>query len=168
MCYPQSSPRDGASWPSVNLALHHSMASPIFPLPHQFSWEDFLFNHSHMIFFSWNLLLWSFSQTKHVCQMIEKPCRLFASKIKKGNLLHMLNFKNQSCKLMFFRKRIWRRRRISGDPRHHQGTVRQIWVQSSKWGLLSGCQTSQGHCELWVWQQAAGSVCPGLSTWHEL
>lgn len=119
-------------------------------------------------FFSWNLLLWSFSQTKHVCQMIEKPCRLFASKIKKGNLLHMLNFKNQSCKLMFFRKRIWRRRRISGDPRHHQGTVRQIWVQSSKWGLLSGCQTSQGHCELWVWQQAAGSVCPGLSTWHEL
>lgn len=101
-------------------------------------------------------------------QMIEKPCRLFAS--KKGNLLHMLNFKNQSYKLLFFRKRIWRRRRISGDPRHHQGAVRQIWVQSSQWGLLGGCQTSQGHCELWVWQQAlcAQGPPPDMSSKHPI
>lgn len=94
---------------------------------------------------------------KEHCQINEKPCWLivFKREKRKNSAAHFRLIKTimQLSGFFFSRKRIWRRRRISGDPRHHQGTVRQIWVQGCQRGLLRGCQTSQGHCELWVQEQ---------------
>lgn len=118
-------------------------------------------NTASLIIFTWLCVLGSTSiEPKNTIKLLKSHVDLLLLKRKKNDLLHILNLK-KSCKPLFFRKRIWRRRRISGDPRHHQGAVRQIRVQSCQWGLLGGCQTSQGHCELWVWQEPAEAMCPG-------
>lgn len=135
--------------------------APFSPRSH-FTPYQFFLRTLPLIIFTWLCVLGSTSRAKEHYQIIEKPCGFIASK-KKNDLLHILNLK-KSCKLVFQEENLKEKKNIlrSGITRSSQAnTSAKLPMRSPR-----GCQTSQGHCELWVWAGAGRGHVPRARLLH--